>query len=66
MTKDGSGFKMEMDRRFIEKRLLRKQTTEKDLAAYLAALPDVSKNAEEIVIDWENRSQDAEGQKDAD
>lgn len=43
----------DIDKRIIEKKLLKGEITEKDLEEYLAQLPDVSDNAEEVWIDFE-------------
>ncbi len=45
------------DKRIIQLRLLKGEITEADLAGYLAALPDVSHNAEEIVVDLESEQE---------
>ena len=43
--------KGEMDKRIIDKKLLCGEMSEKDLENYLKDLPDLSDNAEEIIID---------------
>jgi hypothetical protein len=40
----------------LERRLLRGQMTEEQLARCLVTLPDVSENAEEVVVVMEDRS----------
>ncbi len=42
-----------MDRRIIERKLLRGQISEKELKKYLSKLPDISDNAEEVLIEME-------------
>jgi hypothetical protein len=56
----------EMDRRFVERKLLRGQMTRDQLAEYLATLPDLSGNAEEMVISMEDRSGASKREADAD
>ena len=46
-----------MDKRIIEKKILSGEIAEKDLGKYLGELPDVSDNAEEIIIDMEETEQ---------
>ena len=46
-----------LDKRIIEKKILSGKLAEKDLEKYLAELPDVSDNAEEIIIDIEETEQ---------
>jgi hypothetical protein len=48
------------DKRIIQLRLLKGEITEADLTDYLAALPDTSSNAEEIVIDLEKEPEQEE------
>ena len=48
------------DKRIIQLRLLKGEITEADLTDYLAALPDVSQNAEEIVVDLEKELEQEE------
>mgnify|MGYP001585802838 CR=1 FL=1 len=51
MAKEQTGIREERDRRIIERKLLRCQMTEKELKKYLTKLPDVSANAEQVVIE---------------
>jgi hypothetical protein len=53
MTKEETGGRGEMDRRIIERKLLRGQISEKELKKYLSKLPDISDNAEEVLIEME-------------
>jgi hypothetical protein len=53
MTKEETGGRGEMDRRIIERKLLRGQISEKELKKYLSKLPDVADNAERVVITME-------------
>jgi len=53
MTKEETLIRGEMDRRVIERKLLGGQLSEKELKKYLSKLPDVSDNAEEVVIEME-------------
>ena len=46
-----------IDKRIIEKKLSKERISEKNLEGYLAQLPDVSDNAEEIIIDIEETEQ---------
>lgn len=55
----------EMDKRFLERDLLRGQMTREQLAKYLEPLPDVSGNAEEMVIEMEDRSVASKREADA-
>lgn len=43
--------KEDFDKRIIEKRMMAGEMSEKDIESYLRNLPDVSENAEEIVIE---------------
>jgi hypothetical protein len=43
----------DLDKRVIEKKLIEGEISEKDLEEYLAQLPDLSDNAEEIIVDME-------------
>jgi len=43
----------DLDKRIIEKKLIEGKITEENLEEYLARLPDVSDNAEEIIVDME-------------
>jgi hypothetical protein len=56
MVKEQGAIPKEMDRRLLERRLLRGQMTEEQLARCLVTLPDVSENAEEVVVVMEDRS----------
>ncbi len=42
-----------IDKRIIEKKLFKGTISDKDLEGYLAQLPDLSDNTEEIIIDIE-------------
>jgi len=53
MDKKKVGYNGDLDKRIIGKTLLKGKISEKDLEEYLAQLPDVSDNAEEIIIDIE-------------
>ena len=53
MGKKKVGYDGNLDKRIIEKKLSKRTVSEKDLEGYLAQLPDVSDNAEEIIIDIE-------------
>lgn len=53
MTKEETGIRAEMDRRIIERNLLGGRMSEKELKKYLSKLPDVSDNAEEVIIEME-------------
>jgi hypothetical protein len=55
MVKGQDAVPQEMDRRLLERKLLRGQMTEEQLAPCLATLPDVSENAEEVVVFIEDR-----------
>jgi hypothetical protein len=50
MGKKKMGSNDGLDKRIIEKQLSKGKISEKDLKEYLAQLPDVSDNAEEVVI----------------
>ncbi len=43
----------DLDKRMIEKKLTKGDIAENDLEKYLAGLPDVSDNAEEVIIEME-------------
>ena len=53
MTKEDAVVRGEMDRRIIERKLLGGRLSEKELKKYLSKLPDVSDNAEEIIVEME-------------
>ena len=53
MKKKHNEYNGNTDKRIIEKKLSKRTTSDKDLEGYLAQLPDVSDNAEEIIIDME-------------
>jgi hypothetical protein len=56
MEKGQDAISQEIDRRLLDRQLLRGQMTEEQLAGRLEALPDVSENAEEVNIVLEYRS----------
>jgi hypothetical protein len=45
----------EIDKRIIEKMIQTGTITEEEIKTYLDSLPDVSDNAEEVVIDMERK-----------
>ncbi len=53
MTKEDTVVRGEMDRRIIERKLLNGRLSEKELKKYISKLPDVSDNAEEIIVEME-------------
>lgn len=53
MTKEETDIRGEMDRRIIERKLMNGRMSEKELKKYLSKLPDVSGNAEEVLIEME-------------
>ncbi|GAJ02817.1 unnamed protein product [marine sediment metagenome] len=55
MGKKKVGYDGDLDKRIIEKKLFKGNISEKDLEDYFAQLPDVSDNAEEIIIDLEKK-----------
>ena len=55
MSKEQDAIREETDRRLLENKILRGQISEKKLAQYLKTLPDVSENAEEVVVVMEER-----------
>jgi hypothetical protein len=55
MAKEQTNIGEERDRRIIERKLLRCQITEKELKKFLIKLPDVSTNAEQVVIEMEQK-----------
>jgi hypothetical protein len=44
-----------MDKRIIEKMIQTGKITEEEIKTYLERLPDVSENAEEIIVDMERK-----------
>jgi hypothetical protein len=44
-----------MDRRIIDRKLMHCQITDKELKKYLTKLPDLSANAEQVIIEMEQR-----------
>jgi hypothetical protein len=57
MVKEQQGIRDVVDKRLLENQLLRGRMSKKKLADYLATLPDVSANAEEVVMVIEERKQ---------
>ena len=55
MSKEQNALREKTDIRLMENRILRGQTTEKQIAAYLETLPDLAENAEEVVVVMEER-----------
>jgi len=55
MPKERNAIREETDRRLFENRILKGQISEKQLAGYLKTLPDVSENAEEVIVVMEQR-----------
>jgi hypothetical protein len=55
MVKEQKRTREEMDKRLLENKLLRGQMSKKKLQEYLATLPDLSANAEEVVVVIEER-----------
>jgi hypothetical protein len=55
MSKEQNAIREETDRRLFENKVLKGQISEKQLAEYLKTLPDVSENAEEVVVVMEER-----------
>jgi len=51
MEKNPVGIKGETDRRSLDKMLIRKQISPEELKEYTHKLPDVSENAEEIIVE---------------
>lgn len=56
----------EMDKRFLDRRLMRGEITEGQLEEYLATLPDMSGNKEEIIVVMEGKSGASKREADAD
>lgn len=46
---------MKIDKRIIEKMIQTGTITEEEIKTYLESLPDVSENAEEIIVDMERK-----------
>jgi hypothetical protein len=55
MSKEKNAIREKTDRRLLENRILKNQISEKQLAKYLKTLPDVSEEAEEVVVVMEAR-----------
>jgi hypothetical protein len=55
MSKEQNAIREETDRRLLENKILKGQISEKQIAAYIKTLPDVSENAEEVVVVMEER-----------
>lgn len=55
MVKEQDVRPKELDKRLLETKLLRGQMTEEQLEEHLKILPDVSENAEEIIVVMEER-----------
>ena len=50
MLKEQKSIREETDKRLMENQLLRGRISQKKLQEYLATLPDLSANAEEVVV----------------
>ena len=46
-----------LDKRVVEQKIMKGEITEESLKKYLKSLPDVSGNAEEIVVGFRSRKQ---------
>lgn len=55
MSKERNAIREETDKRLLENKILKGQISEKQLAEYLKTMPDVSENAEEVVVVMEER-----------
>lgn len=55
MSKEQNAIREETDRRLLENKISRGQVSEKQIAKYLETLPDVSENAEEVIVVMEER-----------
>jgi hypothetical protein len=55
MVKDQTGIRGDTDRRIIDRKLMHCQITDKELKKYLTKLPDLSANAEQVIIEMEQR-----------
>ena len=53
MAKEQTVIDEGMDRRIIERKLMHGQMTDRELKKFLAKLPDVSANAEQVVIEMD-------------
>ncbi|MBE9546048.1 MAG: hypothetical protein IMF10_00965 [Proteobacteria bacterium] len=53
MGKKKAVYDVTLDKRIIEKKILSGKIAEKDLEKYLAGLPDVADNAEEVITEME-------------
>jgi len=51
MENKPAGIRGEMDRRILDKMLIRKQISPEELRAYTDSLPDVFENADEIIVE---------------
>lgn len=51
MEKSSKGIRGEVDRRILDKMLIRKEIAPEELKQYTDSLPDLSENMEEIVVE---------------
>ncbi|OPY90168.1 MAG: hypothetical protein A4E72_00788 [Syntrophus sp. PtaU1.Bin208] len=51
MEKSSRGIRGEIDRRILDKMLIRKEIAPEELKQYTDSIPDVSDNMEEIVVE---------------
>ncbi len=51
MEKSSKGIRGEVDRRILDKMLIRKEIAPEELKKYTDSLPDLSENMEEIVVE---------------
>lgn len=57
MKKKEAEHEVFLDKRIIEQKIMRGEIEKEDLKKYFKSLPDVSENAEEVVIEFHPRIQ---------
>jgi len=58
MEKTSEGIRGEVDRRILDKMLIRREISPEELKKYTDTLPDVSANMEEMIVEISEESED--------
>jgi len=58
MEKTSEGIRGEVDRRILDKMLIRRENSPEELKKYTDTLPDVSANMEEMIVEILEESED--------
>jgi hypothetical protein len=66
MDKKPEGIRGEVDRRILDKMLVRREISPEEMKKYTDSLPDVSENAEEIVIEMIEKAEEVKAAEEGD